>query len=128
MKHWELENLIAIPIHKQGETHDPKSHWPVSILPIISKVHEHHIYDKLSSILVFSDQQWRFLVGRITTGAIQVQEWHSHLNGAAEIQAIFFDLQKAFDTVPHVKLISKLSSLDIPSHLVAWISNYLYSR
>ena len=41
------------------------------------------------------------------------------------MQAIFFDIQKAFDTVPHVKLITKLSS---PSHLVAWISSYLFSR
>ena len=57
-----------------------------------------------------------------------MQEWHSHLYGAAEMQAIFFDLQKAFDTVPHAKLITKLSSFDIPSHLVAWISSYLYSR
>ena len=65
-----LKTSFVIPIHKQGETHDPKSHWPVSILPIISKVREHHIYEKLSSILVFSDQQWRFLVGIITTGAI----------------------------------------------------------
>ena len=44
------------------------------------------------------------------------------------MQAVFFDLQKAFDTVPHAKLISKLSNLDIPTHLVSWISSYLYSR
>ena len=56
------------------------------------------------------------------------KEWHGHLDGGAEVQAIFFNLQKAFNTVPHVKLITKLSSLDIPSHLVAWISSYLYSR
>ena len=57
-----------------------------------------------------------------------MQEWHGHLDGGAEVQPIFFDLQKAFGTVPYVKLISKLSSLDIPSHFVACISSYLYSR
>ena len=45
-----------------------------------------------------------------------MQEWHSHLNGAAEIQAIFFDLQKAFDTVPHVKLITNLIYLHTLLH------------
>ena len=45
-----------------------------------------------------------------------MQEWHSHLYGAAEIQAIFFDLQKAFDTVPHVKLITNLIYLHTLLH------------
>ena len=35
-----------------------------------------------------------------------MKEWHGHLNGGAEVEAIFFDLQKAFDTVLHVKLIT----------------------
>ena len=95
---------LVIPIYKQGETHDPKNYRPVSLLPIISKVLERHIYAKLSSILVFSVQQWFFLADRSTTGPIlsAVQEWYGHLDGGAEVQAIFFDLQKAFDTVPHV--------------------------
>ena len=45
-----------------------------------------------------------------------------------EVQATFFDLQKAFDTIPHAKLISKLSDLDIPPHVLSWISSYLYNR
>ena len=48
-----------------------------------------------------------------------MHDWHINLDGGAEVQAVFFDLQKAFDTVPHAKLISKLSNLVIPSHLVA---------
>ena len=35
-----------------------------------------------------------------------VLNWHSHLDGCAKVQAIFSGLQKAFDTVPHAKLIS----------------------
>jgi len=57
-----------------------------------------------------------------------VNDWHINLDGGAEVQAVLFDLQKAFDTVPHAKLISKLSNLVIPSHLVTWISSYLCSR
>ena len=34
----------------------------------------------------------------------------------------------AFDTVPHAKLIWKQTALNIPPHLVSWISSYLYSR
>ena len=44
------------------------------------------------------------------------------------MQAVFFDLQKAFDSVPHCLLIDKLHQLEIPSHLIRWISSYLHNR
>ena len=57
-----------------------------------------------------------------------MNDWHCHLDRGAELQTVFFDFQKVFDTVPHAKLISKLTALNIPPHLVSWISSYLCSR
>ena len=37
-----------------------------------------------------------------------------------------FDLRKAFDSVPHIHLINKLSTLNLPSHILIWIHSYLY--
>ena len=67
---------------------------------------------------------------RSTTGAIlsAMRDWHEHLDKGADVQAIFFDLQKAFDSVPHGPLIDKLISLNVPTVLVSWISSYLYNR
>lgn len=68
--------------------------------------------------------------GRSTTGAIlsAIQDWHGHLDKGADVQAVFIDLQEAFDSVPHGPLIDKLISLNIPTVLVSWISSYLYNR
>ena len=44
------------------------------------------------------------------------------------MQTDFLIFQKAFGTVPHAKLISKQTALNVPPHLVSWISSYLYSR
>ena len=41
---------------------------------------------------------------------------------------VFFDYQKTFDYVPHYPLLEKLISVDLNSHLVKWIANYLTSR
>jgi len=57
-----------------------------------------------------------------------VHDRHINLDDGAEVQAMFFGLQKAVDTVSHAKLTSKLSNLDVPAHLVTWISSYLCRR
>ena len=44
------------------------------------------------------------------------------------MQTVFFDLQKAFDSVPHKLLLQKLSNLGVESHTLAWISSYQFNR
>ncbi len=41
---------------------------------------------------------------------------------------IYLDFQKAFDTVPHKRLISKFQAHVIGEHLCAWISDWLSNR
>ena len=43
--------------------------------------------------------------------------------------AVFFDLQKAFDSVPHKLLIDKLRSISLAKSFIArWICSYLMNR
>ena len=44
------------------------------------------------------------------------------------IDLIYLNYRKAFDTVPHARLIEKLKSLGISGKLLDWITNFLYSR
>ena len=119
-----------ILIWKHGEPSDPNNYRPISLLPVVSKVLECIIFNKLCDQLNISDHQWGFLPGRSTMGAIlsAIQEWHLNLEKGSEIQAIFFDLQKAFDSVPHKLLVQKLIELDIHPHTIAWICSYLHDR
>ena len=91
---------------------------------------EKHVYDLLCEHFDISDQQWGFQARKSTTNAIlsATNEWFIHLENGAEVQAVFFDLQKAFDSVPHCLLIEKLHQLEIPTHLIRWISSYLHNR
>ena len=74
---------------------------------------ERIIFEKICDHLTVSDSQWGFVAGRSTTGAIisAMHEWHLNLERGAEIQAVFFDLQKAFDSVPHRLLLQKVVQL-----------------
>ena len=42
--------------------------------------------------------------------------------------ALFVDLKKAFDTVPHKELISKLECFGFVDNSIAWVTNYLSNR
>ena len=44
------------------------------------------------------------------------------------IDAIYLDFQKAFDTVPHKRLITKLHGYGIRGKLLSWIENFLTDR
>ena len=44
------------------------------------------------------------------------------------IDTIYFDFAKAFDSVPHRRLISKLESYGISGRVLNWIKNYLNER
>ena len=41
---------------------------------------------------------------------------------------VFFDVSKAFDTVPHVPLLDTLENVNIDRYLLRWIKSYLLNR
>ena len=45
-----------------------------------------------------------------------------------EVGAMFFDFQRAFDSVPHRALLGKLENLQVNYLLVKWIHSYLSGR
>ena len=52
-----------------------------------------------------TDCQWGFTAGKSTTGALvnTIEGWNHVLESGSDICAVFFDLQKAFDSVPHAQ-------------------------
>lgn len=50
------------------------------------------------------------------------------MNQYTQTDAIFLDFSKAFDRVPHCRLLAKLSSLHIDSLTLSWIRNFLTLR
>ena len=69
-------------------------------------------------------------LGRSTTGALlsATHSWHKALESGVDVCAVFLDLSKAFDKVPHSLLLQKLESLNINLHLLNWIQDYLCNR
>ena len=77
-----------------------------------------------------SRQQWGFRPNRSTTSVLLsvTHDWHVALEQGKEVSAIFFHYQKAFNSVPHRSLLSKLESLQLNNVILAWLRDYLTTR
>jgi hypothetical protein len=57
-----------------------------------------------------------------------MEDWTEHLDNHNSVDAIYLDFQKAFDTVPHHRLITKLKGYGISGNILEWIKNFLSER
>jgi len=79
---------------------------------------------------LFSNNQFGFITGRsITLQLLHVMEtWSRILDRGGNIDYIYMDFMKAFDTVPHKRMLAKISSYGISGQLLGWISSFLSDR
>ena len=69
---------------------------------------------------LYSKKQFGFISGRSTTLQLLLvmEEWTEILKkGGVAIDTIYMDFMKAFDKVPHKRLITKLEVMDCPIKL-----------
>ena len=50
------------------------------------------------------------------------------VNKFSKVSAVFIDLRKAFDTVDHTLLITKLKNIGFSTPVIQWFTSYLSSR
>ena len=88
------------------------------------------IMSHLSAVSPLALNQWGFQSRKSTISALLsvVHRLHLSLKDGQEVAAIFNDLKKAFDSVPHLPLLAKLSSFGIHPSIVSWVTSYLTSR
>ena len=79
---------------------------------------------------LFSNRQYGFISGRSTQLQLLevLDKWTEALDKGHSIDCVYMDYAKAFDTVPHRRLLYKLSKYGINPKAVSWIENFLGNR
>ena len=121
---WKVSNVT--PVFKSGNKSSVSNYHPISLLSISSRLLEcivhrrllHHLLDKD----LLSPRQFGFRPGSSTQEALltATHDWHRCLDRGLNSAALFLDMSKAFDRVPHSKLLSSLSSVGISGPLHQW--------
>ena len=102
----------------------------MSVLPCLSKVLEHVVHHQLSSYLeknYLKSIQFRFWPQRSTELVCNglADDIHKNIDNGILMGVIYLDLSKAFDTVSHLYLLSKLLSYGISGNEFTWFENCL---
>ena len=129
---WKEANVSRI--FKKGDKSQPANYRPVSLISVCSKVLEHIIHSHLMNFFennqILFDQQHGFRKHRSCESQllITVQDLASGLDNSQQIDAILLDFSKAFDKVPHQRLLIKLEHYGVRGTTVQWIKSFLSNR
>ena len=84
----------------------------------------------MSQYKLFSDSQHGFLPHKSCTTQLltAMNHWTESLNSGYATDITYFDFKKAFDSVPHCRLLLKLKSYGISGNLLSWLSSFLTGR
>ena len=129
-----LKIAKVVPIFKQGSRSSCSNYRPISVLSALSKIFERCILNQLifycltENILV--SNQYGFRSGYNTTDCLVdlTDEITKALDEEKYAVSIFLDLSKAFDTVNHSILLSKLDVYGIRGNENLRFRSYLSNR
>jgi len=129
---WKTAHVT--PIFKKGSRKCPANYRPISLTSIPCKIFEHIIYSTIYKHLennsILCDAQHGFRKHRSceTQLIITIHDIASRLNAGEQIDVLFLDFSKAFDKVPHDRLIYKLHYYGIRGSYLEWIKQFLVGR
>ena len=112
----------------------PNNYWPISLTSqackILESIIRDHIIEFLSAKNIFSSHQHGFTYHKscFTNLLETFEDWTSSIDLGKSIDVIFLDFKKAFDIVPHQRLLKELKGYGIKTECLDWIKSFLSDR
>ena len=129
---WRSSNIT--PIHKKDSKTNAENYRGVHLTSQLCKTLEviikEDIVEHILKFRLIRDSQHGFTPGRscITNLLEFLEEITQNIDEGNPCDIIYMDFQKAFDKVPHARLIKKLEKHGINGRLLKWIEAWLKNR
>lgn len=129
---WRVGRVI--PIFKAGDRNLPSNYHPISLTSISCKLLEHILYSNIIQYLDYHNLLFKNQHGfrkhfSCDTQLIQfIHDLQCNSDRNTQTDIIFIDFSKAFDKVPHKRLLHKLTQLRVHSSVITWIADFLSNR
>ena len=115
------------PLFKKGDRNKANNYRPISLTCITVKVFEKiikdHVLSHLLSNNLLSPYQHGFRPGHscVTNLFTVLDTWTQALDDGIAVDNIYLDFAKAFDKVPHKRLLVKLAAYGINGKVLSWL-------
>ena len=129
-KIWKLANVVAL--HKKDSKLDPLNYRPVSLTCILCKIYEkfirRHILDFVKDKI--STNQHGFVENKSCFSNLleTIDTVMELLESGCPVDIFYFDFCKAFDSVPHYRLLTKLENYGITGDILEIVRDFLSGR
>ena len=126
---WVEANVA--PVFKKGDWHYPANYRPISLTCVCAKLLEHIICKQIMShfsenkILTPVQHGFRSKHSQLL---ITTDEFIQNFGSKTQTDVVVLDFSKAFDVVPHQRLLHKLDHYGIRGTTLNWIQNFLTNR
>ena len=127
-------NANVSPVFKKGDSHLAENYRPVSLTCVSCKLLEHivckHLLDHLErhNILTSVNHGFRSGFSCETQLLTTMHDLLQQYDIGSQIDMVILDFSKAFDTVPHARLLHKLTCYGVVGSLHKWLGDFLTNR
>ena len=130
----ECKEANIIPLLKKSSRNKSVNYRPVSLTSVICKLLEtiirDHMIDFLKKYKLINPSQHGFLKAKscLTNVLCFLEEITKLVDDGSPVDVIYLDFQKAFDKVPHQRLIIKLKAHGMGNSIINWTAQWLTDR
>ena len=124
-------DAVITPIFKKGKKTWLENYRPVRLTSLVCRILERlvttHIINHLKANEISCPQQHGFVTRKsVTTNLLEALNiWTEALSHNIPVDVLYLDYSKAFDTVPHKRLIKQLQTFGITGKVLQWIESFL---
>ena len=126
------KSALVIPIHKKGSVHSPENYRPVSLTCVLCKLYESILREYILSYVfdIISENQHGFTIGKSCLSNLleTLDKANEFMSEGNCVDILYFDFSKAFDTVSHYRLLTKLASLGFSQNILNILTDFLGNR
>ena len=128
------EGVVTAIYKNKGRRSCAANYRAITLTSIVCKVLEKIIVELVEDHLkrnnLKTSKQHGFTPKKSTTTNLieALNIWSEALSHGLPVDIIYLDYEKAFDKVPHHRLILQLSKFGITGNILSWIQDYLHNR